>query len=171
MATMRKTWVAPPWPPGWRRWIWRSCMKRAVATLASSYDFTNAAQRLFQAKGILFTQALIPLEAAHRATREANRELQRRNQTLRRAHRGLVPGQPPAATRNRARRQAGQAALKKGREQYRTLFLESQVMQKKLHQLTRQIISAQEEERKRISRELHDEVVQTLVGINVELSA
>jgi signal transduction histidine kinase len=44
-------------------------------------------------------------------------------------------------------------------------------MQKKLRQLTRQIISAQEEERKQISRELHDEVVQTLVGINVELSA
>ena len=44
-------------------------------------------------------------------------------------------------------------------------------MQKKLRLLTRQIISAQEEERKEISRELHDEVVQTLVGINVELSA
>jgi signal transduction histidine kinase len=44
-------------------------------------------------------------------------------------------------------------------------------MQKKLRQLTRQIITAQEEERKMISRELHDDVVQTLVGINVELSA
>jgi signal transduction histidine kinase len=44
-------------------------------------------------------------------------------------------------------------------------------MQKKLRQLTRQIITAQEEERKAISRELHDEVVQSLVGINVELSA
>ena len=44
-------------------------------------------------------------------------------------------------------------------------------MQRKLRLLTRQIISAQEEERKEISRELHDEVVQTLVGINVELAA
>jgi signal transduction histidine kinase len=44
-------------------------------------------------------------------------------------------------------------------------------MQRKLRQLTRQILSAQEEERKEISRELHDEVVQTLVGINVQLSA
>ena len=69
------------------------------------------------------------------------------------------------------RRKAGEAVIKKGKEQYRALFLESQVMQKRLRQLTRQIISAQEEERKKISRELHDEVVQTLVGINVELSA
>jgi signal transduction histidine kinase len=44
-------------------------------------------------------------------------------------------------------------------------------MQRKLRQLTRQVLSAQEEERKEISRELHDEVVQTLVGINVELAA
>ncbi len=58
-----------------------------------------------------------------------------------------------------------------GKEQYHKLFLESQAMHKKLRQLTHQIISAQEEERKEISRELHDEVVQTLVGINVELAA
>ena len=59
----------------------------------------------------------------------------------------------------------------KGKEQVLKLFLESQLMHKKLRLLTQQLISAQEEERKRISRELHDQVVQTLVGINVELSA
>jgi len=58
-----------------------------------------------------------------------------------------------------------------GEEQNRVLLLESQEMQKKLRRLTHQILTAQEEERKKISRELHDEVVQTLVGINVELSA
>ena len=59
---------------------------------------------------------------------------------------------------------------RKSQTEYRTLFLESEAMQEKLRHLTRQIIATQEEERKRISRELHDEVVQTLVGINVELS-
>jgi signal transduction histidine kinase len=43
-------------------------------------------------------------------------------------------------------------------------------MQKKLRLLTRQILIAQEEERKQISRELHDEVVQSLVGINIALA-
>ena len=59
----------------------------------------------------------------------------------------------------------------KGREKYRLLLLESQVMQEKLRRLTHQVLSAQEDERRKISRELHDEVVQTLVGINVELAA
>ena len=63
------------------------------------------------------------------------------------------------------------AVVGKAKEQYQQLFLESQIMQKKLRRLTHQIIEVQEEERKEISRELHDSVVQTLVGINVELSA
>jgi len=57
-----------------------------------------------------------------------------------------------------------------GEEQNRVLLLESQDMQKKMRRLTHQILTAQEEERKKISRELHDDVVQTLVGINVELA-
>ncbi len=60
---------------------------------------------------------------------------------------------------------------RKGKEEYRVLYLESRAMEKKLRHVARLIIAAQEEERKVISRELHDEVVQTLVGINVELSA
>jgi len=61
--------------------------------------------------------------------------------------------------------------VRKGKEEYRSLLLKSQIMQQKLSQLTRQMIAAQEEERKEISRELHDGVIQTLVGINVQFSA
>lgn len=59
----------------------------------------------------------------------------------------------------------------KSKEEYRALYVESEHMQKKLRRMARQILSAQEDERRKISRELHDEVVQSLVGINVELSA
>ena len=40
-----------------------------------------------------------------------------------------------------------------------------------MRQSSRQVLSAQEEERKEISRELHDIVAQTLTGINVRLAA
>jgi PAS domain S-box-containing protein len=69
------------------------------------------------------------------------------------------------------RLKAAAATNQKGKEEYRRLLAQSEAMQVKLRRLTRQIIMAQEQERKRISRELHYDVVQTLVGINVELSA
>jgi len=40
-----------------------------------------------------------------------------------------------------------------------------------MRHLSRQLLLTQEEERRRISRELHDEIVQTLVGINVHLAS
>jgi signal transduction histidine kinase len=46
---------------------------------------------------------------------------------------------------------------------------ESRRLQKHLKQLTHQILSAQEEKRKKISRDLQDEIAQTLLGINVRL--
>ncbi len=83
----------------------------------------------------------------------------------------LVTERTAELTATNQRLEGSVDSIRKGREEYRTLLLESQSMQRKLRQLTHQIISAQEEERKQISRELHDEVVQMLVGINVELSA
>jgi signal transduction histidine kinase len=44
-------------------------------------------------------------------------------------------------------------------------------MQLRLRHLSHLVLSTQEEERKEISRELHDEIVQTLTGINVQLAS
>jgi len=68
-------------------------------------------------------------------------------------------------------RQKGEAALKKSEAHYAHLFEQSRHMQEQLRHLSRQLLLTQEEERKRISRELHDEIVQTLVGINVHLAS
>jgi len=42
-------------------------------------------------------------------------------------------------------------------------------LQKRLRQLTHHVLAAQEDERKKISHELQDEIAQTLLGINVRL--
>jgi len=69
------------------------------------------------------------------------------------------------------RRQAVEQALTKSEQHQRKLLEQSLHMQEQLRQLSRQIISAQEEERKRISRDLHDVIAQTLTGINLRLAA
>ncbi len=144
--------------------------EQTLVSLAPSFDFPSAFNDLIARAGFFFTQALIPLQAAQRATRETNRLLVQKNETLRLHTAALAKG-VRRLEREIARREAAEAVILKGKLQYQTLFLESQAMQRKLRQLTREIISAQEEERREISRELHDEVVQTLVGINVQLAA
>ena len=68
------------------------------------------------------------------------------------------------------RRQASEAALKKSQRHERQMLKEALQMQMEMRHLARQVLQVQEQERKRISRELHDHVVQTLVGINVHLA-
>jgi signal transduction histidine kinase len=50
------------------------------------------------------------------------------------------------------------------------LLKESHQMQEQLRHLTHQVLFAQEQERKVISRELHDDIAQTLTAINVHLA-
>ncbi len=61
--------------------------------------------------------------------------------------------------------------LIKSERHHKRLLTEARSMQEHLRHLSRQLILAQEEERKEISRELHDEIAQTLSGINVHLAA
>jgi signal transduction histidine kinase len=62
-------------------------------------------------------------------------------------------------------------SLQQSEQQQRQLLEQSHRMQEQLRHLSRQVLHAQEEERKRISRELHDVIAQTLTGINVQLAA
>lgn len=70
-----------------------------------------------------------------------------------------------------ARRKFAEDSLKRGERHSSQLLEQSRQMQDQLRRLSRQLLSAQEEERKKISRELHDVVAQTLTGINVQLAA
>ena len=70
-----------------------------------------------------------------------------------------------------ARRQTVENALKESQRHQHHLLVQSHHMQDQLRHLSRRLLIAQEEERKKISRELHDEIAQTLTGINVRLVA
>jgi PAS domain S-box-containing protein len=68
------------------------------------------------------------------------------------------------------RRQAVEKSLKKSEQHFSELLDRSHVMQEELRHLSREVLQTQEEERKRISRELHDVIAQTLTGISLRLA-
>jgi len=67
------------------------------------------------------------------------------------------------------RRKVVEADLRANRKEQSRLLRQSRLQQKQLRDLSHRILHAQEEERMRISRELHDVIAQTLVSINVHL--
>jgi PAS domain S-box-containing protein len=69
-----------------------------------------------------------------------------------------------------SRRKKVEKSLRESRQNQSILLSESKRMEEALRMLSHQILHSQEEERKRISHDLHDEIAQTLVAINVHLA-
>ncbi len=68
------------------------------------------------------------------------------------------------------RRKEVEKALRKNERYSRQLLAKSLQLQKQLQHLSHQVLQAQEEERKRISRELHDDIAQVLTAISFHLA-
>lgn len=66
---------------------------------------------------------------------------------------------------------ASNAKLVKSERYAHQLLKRSHLLQKKLRHVSHQILQAQENLKKEISRELHDKIVQLLIGININLEA
>jgi PAS domain S-box-containing protein len=74
------------------------------------------------------------------------------------------------AIRDITRRKRAEEGLRRSEERYRKLFKEARAVQEILRNLSNKIIRVQEEERRKISRDLHDEVGQLLTAISVMLA-
>jgi two-component system sensor histidine kinase DegS len=131
-------------------------------------ELTKSKNGFIRRAEIFFTEALTPIVEMHRAARQSKTDLNRLREKLGRRTLELAAANLHLK-RGIIRRRSVEAALKKSGVHYTRLLKDSLHLQEGLRQLTHQVLAAQEEERKKISLELQDEVAQTLLGINVRL--
>jgi len=138
--------------------------ERALATLEVAPEKNGQHQRA----EIFFAEASTPIVEARPAARQSKAHLSRltktlgqRTQELAATHRQLRRGV--------VRRKVMAEAAERNGQHYKKSLQESLELQRRLRQLTHRVLATQEADRKNISRELHDEIAQTLLGINVRL--
>jgi signal transduction histidine kinase len=117
---------------------------------------------------IFFAEAITPIEKTHGAALKANAHLNQLNKTLDRRTVDLAASNR-FLKQDIVQRKGVEQALKKSAGRYARLVTESHRLEKHLRHLTHQLLSMQEKRRTKISRKLHNEIAQTLLGINVRL--
>jgi signal transduction histidine kinase len=138
--------------------------ERALVTL----ELSNGKNGLLRRAEIFFIEAIIPIVETHRGARQSRVDLNRLNVALDRRTAQLTATNRQLQ-RGIARRKSVEAALKISGVHYGKLLKDSLRLQEGLRQLTHSVLTAQEDERRKISCELQDEIAQTLLGINVRL--
>ncbi len=137
---------------------------QAIVTLELA-DTKNGFTKL---AGIFFAEANAPIEETQRAARQNKAHLIRLNETLSQRTEELAVTNRQLQ-RGVVRRKVMEDAAEKCGENHKKCLEESLQLQKRLRLLTHRVMAAQEDDRKSISRELQDEIAQTLLGINVRL--
>jgi signal transduction histidine kinase len=142
--------------------------EKTLATVILPSYSCRTRTRMTRRAEMFFAEANMAIEKTHFAAVEAavqwqqlNEMLGQRTEELAVSRRGLKRGI--------VHRKAAQEDFKKREKHSARLLEQSRKLQEHLRRLTRQIFATQEDERKKMSRELHDEIAQTLLGINVRL--
>ncbi len=125
---------------------------------------------LIRLAGSFFAEAIMPIEGSHRVAREKNIQIQAAMNELRKRSQELV-AKNKELKKEILHRIRMEVALKASEATTSKLLKESLHFQDELRSLSRNHFQMQEEDRKIISRELHDVVAQTLTGINIRLTA
>jgi signal transduction histidine kinase len=142
---------------------------RALGSIIPESCSSEQRARTVVMASAFFLEVLTPIESTRSASIENVASLRKANETLQQRTAQLSTANRNLRTEVLVRKSA-QNSLRLSDQNHRILLGEARRMQQRLRHLSHQVLSAQEAERKEISRELHDEIVQTLTGINVQLA-
>jgi signal transduction histidine kinase len=142
--------------------------EQALTTMASPGGSSRTRHRMIERAKSFFAETIVPIEKTHRAALKADGRVNQLTQTLRRR-----TVEASASTRRLKRsiiqRQGMEESLKKSGDHHTQLLAGSHRLQKHLRHLTREILSAQEDERQKTSHQLHDKVAQNMIAIDLPL--
>ncbi len=141
---------------------------QALQDGALSKDPLIAANRAPMLEAFLL-EVLSPFEAAHRGFRRAWERLEQLNNALA-GHNEALALSNAQLEEEITMRQRTETELRESKDHYMELFKKAHAMEEALRELSAEVLTVQEEERKRISRELHDEIGQALTAVNVSIS-
>lgn len=143
--------------------------EEALIALVLPHQTLRASDAMIRRAGVFFAEVIAPIEQTHRGAREANASLNQVIAALNRRTRELATS-VLELKQEIVQRKAVEESLRTSEQTTSQLLKKSRQMQEQLRHLSRQLLSAQEEERRKISRELHDVIAQTLTGINLQLA-
>lgn len=129
--------------------------QEVLAKLVLARASSRSPVKLLGTAEIFLLEALSPFEAMNRGFRESNERLQQLIRQLEEKNKALARFNTELGAEVRTRKRT-EKALRRSEQTSR--------------ELSNRILHVQEEERTRISRELHDEVGQALTAINVNLA-
>ncbi len=143
--------------------------ENALIDAAPATQLAVVRRRVARRAAKFFAEVSVPIEATHRTAIENNARLLRLNRELKqRAREAAVVHRK--LNSEIVRRRTVEQKLRKSESESNQLLRQSRELQEDLRRLSRRILTTQEEERKRISHELHGIVAQTLTAINVHLA-
>ena len=129
----------------------------------------NRQAALIRQAAVFFTTAITPVQPAQQTANERRRRIGAVIETLSQRTVELAAANMKLS-QEIAQRQTAEAALRAEERRYRHLLDQSDCQQIQTRRLARDLLSAQEDERKKISHDLHDVIAQTLTGINIRLA-
>jgi len=140
------------------------------AVLSEQPPDTATAENLTRRAELFFSEAILPIEGTHRLALEGDADLKHVSSTLERRTLELVDTRQVLQQQVAGRRKA-EDSLRVSEDTFGCLLRDSRVLEKRLQDMVRKILTSTEAERGKMSRQLNDEVAQSLLGINLRMLA
>jgi signal transduction histidine kinase len=142
----------------------------ALLALLADLPLSITPEDLTRRAEVFFTEAIMPIEGTHRLALEAATDLQQASSSLERRTLDLADSRRVLREQIAGRRIA-EDALRINEDASSQLLKDSRMLEEHLQGMARKVLSANEAERRKMSLQLNDEIVQSLLAINLRMLA